>query len=281
MMPAESALAAYWFIPGFNQGKQDQNVLSVLANRDEALFIISSEQGKLQGVVRLRNTALLMQSADPAGLRMRVEASGLPPGRYRRACLILRSQRYSILPSAVAKEVDPLSILSVRHSIRKGEQVLQHSEDDLSSFFVDRPALSLLLKEYSLQTQISNYGMLVAREAIRISAGREEVLLADLGSRSLDVAMAGKNGLTFINAFPVRTAEDAAYHFLNVWRSLDKPVRIVLTGEFASQGRTPALISPYIGEYEIIHTDKIPPGAEIPGGTHDLLLLLNHLPCVS
>lgn len=279
-MPAESALAAVWFTPGFNQGKLDQYILSVLAKRDGQVFIITNEKGHPQGIVRLENTGVQMQASDPAGLRMRIESSGLPLGRYRRACLFLRSETYSIVPKALAEAADAENILTLRQSLRKSEKPASYQEDGFSSFFVARPALNSLLEEYSQRCTVSTYGMVMVKEALRLSAGKEDVLLADLGSRSLDIAIAGTKGLRFINAFRIRTAEDAAYHFLNVWRSLEKPIRVWLTGDFTPSSRATGLIGPYIPGMDYIKPEKSLPEADVPGGIHDLQLLLNYLPCV-
>lgn len=280
-MPADSALAAVWFTPDFNKKKLDQYILSVLAKKDGQVFLITNEKGSPQAVVRLGNTGLQMQTSDPANLRIRIESSGLPLGRYRRTCLFLRSERYTILPESLAKETDAGNFLAMRHSIKKGEIVASDRQGDLAAFFVNRPALFSLMEEYSQACTVSTYGMVVARGVQQLSASNGDVLLADLDSRLLDIAIAGNNGLRFINAFAVRTAEDAAYHFLNVYRSLRKPPHVWLAGGFTPQSRATSLISPYLASMDFLRAEKSLPEEGVPGGSDDLQLLLKYLPCVS
>lgn len=280
-MPADSALAAVWFTPGFNQRKLDQYILSVLAKKDGLVFLITNEKGSPQALVRLGNTSLQMQNSEPANLRIRIEASGLPLGRYRKACLFLRSDRYSILPESLSNESKAEHFLALRHSIKKGEIVASHRQGDLAAFFVNRPALLSLMEEYSQYCTVSPYALAVASEALERAGSNEDVLLADLDSRLLDIAIAGKNGLRYINAFGVRTAEDAAYHFLNVFRSLEKPPKVWLTGGFTPQSLATSLIRPYLVSADFVRAGKTLPEEGVPGGSDDLQLLLNYLPCVS
>jgi hypothetical protein len=280
-MPADAALTAAWFTPGFNHRKLDQYLLSVLAKKDGQVFLVTSKEGNPQALVRLGNTSLQMQASDPASLRIRLESSGLPLGRYRSACLFLRSERYSILPGFLANGTDPEKFLSLRHSIKDGEIVTSDRQADLSAFFVNRPALLSLMEEYSHSCKVFSYGMVVAREALRLSESREDILLADLDARTLDIALAGKNKLRFINTFPVRTAEDAAYHLLNVYRSLEMPPHVWLTGGFTPQSRAGSLVRPYIAAMDYLRAEKNLPEEGVPGGSDDVQLLLKSLPCES
>lgn len=276
----ETTLPSAWFATEFNQGKLKDYNLSVLAYRDGLVLLLRQQNsGKLQGVVRIANTGLIMQNADLSGLRVRLESSGLPQGRYNQVCLILRSERYNVVPGELMKDEDAEASLALRYVIRSGEKVLTCRRNGLASAFVSRPALEKLLGEYAPVSGIYSYGMLVALEAIRLSGGRKRVMIADLGSRSLDVAIAGKNGLEFCNAFPARTAEDTAYHFLNVYRQMGEGVKVFLTGNLQENSRASGLILPYLSSADYLRSDLHDISDELPGGKSDLFIVLNQMAC--
>lgn len=278
-----SEMLSAWFAPDFDQGNLKENDLSVLAYRDGLVFILTHHKkgNSLQAAIRIANTGLVMQHSDITGLRIRLEKSGLPQGRYRKVCLYLRSDRYTVIPAEFLQELNPQNVLETRFIPGNAEEVIGCELHGLYSAFVDRPALKKLLAEYAKETHVYSYGLMVALESLRLSGGRKNIMLADMGSRSLDIALAGPEGLHFINSFPARTAEDAAYHFINVYRNQKEEYKVFLTGNLNEKGRATGIISGFVDKVSFLRSDQLKVPPDIPGGSSDLFLLLNQLRCGS
>ncbi|HRZ78317.1 MAG TPA: DUF3822 family protein, partial [Bacteroidales bacterium] len=241
-MSVDSTLSSHWFDPEFDQENLPDYDLSVLAFRDSLTFVLT-RLGQVSGIIRLADLPRKAQHIDIATLRSRIEQSGLPQGTVHQLDLYYRDERYSLLPEVLAREAEPRDFLNLRFSLGAAEPAEKQVKDELACFFVGRESLATLLQERCRKFSQRSYGMLVAQEAMRLSAGRQEILLADLGSRNLDAAIACGGELRYSNAFPVRTAEDAAFHLLNLYRQQPNPPMVMLTGDFGEGTRSLSFIA--------------------------------------
>lgn len=279
-MAENTSLPSAWFETGFDPANTIKFNLFVLASQDGLVFaLIKPGSTKLSALVRIANAGIVLQTDDASGLRVRLEGSGLPLGTYHMICLVMRSERYSILPAALSLDSLNNHILSMRHSLKAGEEIQEERKGDFVSLFAGRPALQNLLREYASTMKLASYGLIVAGECMRLSAGDRTVLLADFGSGILDVAIADKGGLKFCNSFSATTAEDAAYHLLNVIRQQEKPTQIYLCGNFTKESTASALITPYLPDVVFYTSEKLEMPGGLSAGYSDLTLFLNQMLC--
>jgi len=273
----DHSLPSLWFHPDFDQENLADYDLSVLAFRDALVFVML-RLGIIEGIVRIADLSLKTQSAETDTLHRKLESSGLPAGMFHQLHLYLRDERYTLLPEILLRENEARDILSLRFVLKASEPVEKFVKDELACVFVGRPALAEVLQERCRRFSSRSYGLLVAQEAIRVSSGRKGVMLADLGPRTLDIAIAAGGELKFCNAFPIRTAEDAAYHLLNVYRQQESAPFTYLTGNFTPDTRMTNLILPYLREHAFLTVDSgLKLSDDIPGGGTDLVTLLNQL----
>ncbi|MBE0641519.1 MAG: DUF3822 family protein [Bacteroidales bacterium] len=273
----DHSLPSIWFDPDFDQENIPDYDLTVLASRDALVFVIL-RLGKIEGIVRLADLSRAVQAGDPEALHRKLIKSGLPEGMFHQLDLYLRDDQYSLIPEVLIRDNDPRDILSLRFLLPANETAEKFVRDELACVFIGRPALSDALQERCRKFSLRSYGILVAQEAIRLSAGKKDIMLADLGNRSLDIALASAGELKFCNAFTIRTAEDAAYHLLNVYRQQQASPFVYLTGNLVHDSRITNLVLPYLKDHSFLTIDSgLKLSDEIPGGEADLITLLNQL----
>jgi len=271
-----------WFDSAFTGASDTGYDLLALAEADRvALMLFPAGDVRLIGVLWSGMTPE-GNLAGITGLREMMHAAGWPVGRIVRTQLFLKDVPASVVPTALAGQIDTSQLLSLRHPLRKGSGIRSVESGELTCLFTGRPVLEDALAGISGELLVQPYQLFLAEQAMRLSGEGPTLLLADLGEHAIDMAIASGNLLRFCNTFKINTVEDAAYHLLNLWRHQEDKPAVLTCGRFTGDGRALGLISPYIPNLSHVKAmDEDETTASLPSAASSLSLLLNYRRCVS
>jgi len=240
MTSRPSTASFSWAESGFDYRNPEAYDLSILLRPDGYFYVITGlEKGKAMAMGRVEG--------DGASSARKKSPSGIPGGPYRKVFLYRYSDEFSLIP------VQLQEVYAAEEDLDAGPATFAISKEMLCQFQVlngSATRFSSFGKAFSHRHFAASAIALALRQARDMSS---DLLLAVAGHGLLTTIFAGRDGLEFADAYPVRTEEDMIYYLLNVYRHFSPQhpdIITVLSGDLDLDQPSGILISPYLGRKE-------------------------------